>query len=58
MSKFEKVAVYAASIAIVFVFLAPILWVINISLKARRDIFVWPLSSSISRRRWRTTAQC
>lgn len=34
--------IYAASILVAFVFMAPILWVINLSLKTRPDIFAWP----------------
>ena len=44
MSGFRKLLVYLASISVCLVFLAPILWVINISLKARADIFTWPPS--------------
>jgi multiple sugar transport system permease protein len=42
MSPARKVLVYAGSIAVLLLFLSPILWVINISLKLRRDIFTWP----------------
>lgn len=42
MSRLQKALVYLASIAVLLVFLAPILWVVNISFKLRRDIFVWP----------------
>ena len=44
MSALRKTLIYAASITVLLVVLSPILWVINISLKARRDIFVWPPS--------------
>ena len=33
---------YAASAVVAFIFMAPILWVINLSLKSRTDIFAWP----------------
>ncbi|AMJ62490.1 carbohydrate ABC transporter permease [Bosea sp. PAMC 26642] len=36
--------VYAASLSILLLFLAPILWVLVISFKLRRDIFTWPPS--------------
>jgi multiple sugar transport system permease protein len=36
------ILVYAASILVAFVFVAPILWIINLSLKTRTDIFAWP----------------
>ena len=42
MSRVRMFSVYAASVTVLLVFLAPILWVIDISLKPRRDIFVWP----------------
>jgi multiple sugar transport system permease protein len=42
MSPLRKFSVYSASAAVLLLFLAPILWVINISLKLRRDIFIWP----------------
>ncbi|HUG62671.1 MAG TPA: carbohydrate ABC transporter permease [Methylomirabilota bacterium] len=42
ISPLRKVVVYAASLSILFLFLSPMLWVINISLKQRKDIFVWP----------------
>lgn len=34
--------VYAASLTVLMLFLAPILWVLVISFKLRRDIFTWP----------------
>jgi multiple sugar transport system permease protein len=34
--------IYIASILVAFIFMAPILWVINLSLKTRIDIFAWP----------------
>lgn len=34
--------VYAASLSVLLLFLAPILWVLVISFKLRRDIFTWP----------------
>lgn len=36
------VLIYATSIATAFIFMAPILWVINLSMKSRPDIFAWP----------------
>src|SRR5271170_4696837 len=33
---------YVASLVVAFVFMAPILWFINLSLKTRVDIFAWP----------------
>ena len=36
--------IYAASLLVLLVFLAPILWVLVISFKLRRDIFTWPPS--------------
>jgi multiple sugar transport system permease protein len=33
---------YAASAVIALIFMAPILWAINLSLKSRTDIFAWP----------------
>jgi multiple sugar transport system permease protein len=38
----QKLAVYLASLAVLAVFLAPILWVVSISFRTRRDIFTWP----------------
>ena len=40
--RFQSAAIYAASLAILVIFLAPILWVLVISFKLRRDIFTWP----------------
>lgn len=34
--------VYAASLAVLGLFLAPILWLVALSFKLRRDIFAWP----------------
>jgi len=34
--------VYATSLLVALIFMAPILWVINLSLKTRPDIFAWP----------------
>ncbi len=42
MSRTGRIAVYGGSLFILLLFLSPILWVVNISLKVRRDIFVWP----------------
>jgi multiple sugar transport system permease protein len=42
MTRVRTLAVYGGSIMVLLLFLAPVLWVINISLKVRRDIFVWP----------------
>jgi multiple sugar transport system permease protein len=36
------VLIYVTSIVVAFVFMAPIFWVINLSLKTRADIFAWP----------------
>ena len=37
-----RAAIYAAALAVLFVFLAPIVWMIDISLKTRAEIFAWP----------------
>ena len=38
----SDVIAYAACVFVALVFLSPILWVINLSLKTRVDIFAWP----------------
>ena len=40
--KLSDVIAYAACVFVALVFLSPILWVINLSLKTRVDIFAWP----------------
>lgn len=37
-----RAAIYAAALGVLLVFLAPIAWMIDISLKTRAEIFVWP----------------
>ena len=37
-----RIAIYAVSIAVLLAFLAPIAWMIDISLKTRAQIFAWP----------------
>jgi multiple sugar transport system permease protein len=39
-----RLAIYAAAIAVLLVFLAPIAWMVDISLKTRAQIFAWPPS--------------
>jgi multiple sugar transport system permease protein len=40
--KIGDVIAYVACVIVALIFLAPILWVINLSLKTRVDIFAWP----------------
>lgn len=42
MKVFRITCVYAACLAVLAIFLAPIAWVVVISLKMRGDIFTWP----------------
>ena len=37
-----RIAIYATAVAVLLVFLAPILWLVAISLKTRLQIYAWP----------------
>jgi multiple sugar transport system permease protein len=38
----ERIAIYAAAVGVLGVFLLPILWTVSMSFKKRLDIFTWP----------------
>jgi multiple sugar transport system permease protein len=40
--RLSRIAIYAAALAVLLVFLAPILWLVAISLKTRLQIYAWP----------------